>query len=101
MGDQDKLWAPHICCRNCYASLTQWLNGKRKSMPFSVPMVWREPTNHFSDCVFCLTQITGHCKKNGVEIVYPARRSALRPLDHASQSIPISIPPSFLDINQK
>ena len=55
--EQDKLWAPHICCRNCYASLTQWLNRKCKSMPFAVLMVWHEPTNHFSDCYFCVTQI--------------------------------------------
>ena len=37
VGDQDKSRGPHICYRNCYAFLTQWLNGKRKSMPFAVP----------------------------------------------------------------
>ena len=58
VGDQDKSWAPHTCCKNCYASLTQWLNGKRKRIPFAVPMVWREPTNHFSDCYFCLTKVS-------------------------------------------
>ena len=41
IGDQDKAWAPHICCKNCYADSTQWLNGKQKSMPFAVPMIWR------------------------------------------------------------
>ena len=43
VGDQDKSWAPHICCTVCYSGLTQWLNGKRKAMTFAVPMVWREP----------------------------------------------------------
>ena len=42
LGDQDKPWAPHLCCSTCYSSLTKWLNGKRNSMPFSVPMIWRE-----------------------------------------------------------
>ena len=42
IGDQDKSWAPHVCCTVCYSGLTQWLSGKRNSMPFAVPMVWRE-----------------------------------------------------------
>jgi len=46
LRDQDKTWAPHVCCTVCYSGL----NGKWKKMPFAVPMVWREPTNHHSDC---------------------------------------------------
>ena len=30
VGDQDKTWAPHVCCENCYTGLTQWLNRKLK-----------------------------------------------------------------------
>ena len=54
IGDQDKSWAPHICCRKCATDLSQWLNGKRHAMPFAVPMVWREPSNHTTDCYFCM-----------------------------------------------
>ena len=54
VGDQDKSWAPHICCYSCATNLRQWLNGKRKSMPFAVPMIWREPTDHTSNCYFCM-----------------------------------------------
>lgn len=43
IGDQDKDWAPHVCCRTCAVNLSQWLNGKRKAMPFAVPMIWRSP----------------------------------------------------------
>ena len=68
-------------------------------MPFAVPMVWLESTNHFSDCYFCLTEITGHSKKSNAKIVYPDCPSALPPPDHASQGILIPIPSSFLDIN--
>ena len=39
IGDQDKSWAPHYCCNTCASNLRQWLNKKRKSMPFAVPMI--------------------------------------------------------------
>jgi hypothetical protein len=42
VGDQDKPWAKGSRC-----------------MPFAIPMVWREPMDHVSDCYFCLTRITG------------------------------------------
>ena len=64
-------------------------------------MVWHKPTNRFSDCYFCLTQITGHFKKSKAKIVYPDCPSASRPLDHAFQGILIPIPLSFLDINSE
>ena len=42
VGNEDKKWAIHICCNHCGTSLLSWLDGKRKQMPFAVPMVWRE-----------------------------------------------------------
>ena len=42
IGDQDKSWAPHICCKPCYNGLTAWFNGKKAAFNFAVPMVWRE-----------------------------------------------------------
>ena len=98
VGDQDKSWAPHIRCRNCYVSMTQWLIGKRKSMPFVVPMVWREPTNHFSNCYFCLTKVLGHSKKSKSKIVYRDCPSALRPVAHAPKNIPVPSLPSQLEL---
>ncbi|KAI6659906.1 hypothetical protein LOD99_14246 [Oopsacas minuta] len=95
VGDQDKNWAPHICCTVCYASLIQWLNGKKKSMPFAVPMIWREPKNHTSDCYFCTTNIAGFSPKNKSKIIYPTCKSALKPVEHdAGNGIPVPIPPS-------
>ena len=35
-GDQDKEWAPHVCCAPCNLMLSAWMNGKRKAMPFFV-----------------------------------------------------------------
>ena len=73
IGDQDKSWALHICCRKCATDLSQWLNGKRHAMPFVVPMVWREPSNHTTDCYFCMVPPVsgGVTKKKKWTIVYP------------------------------
>jgi len=27
--DQDKKWAPHVCCTTCSSKLNAWVNGKR------------------------------------------------------------------------
>lgn len=96
VGDQDRTWAPHICCSVCYVGLTQWLNGKRKSMPFAVPMIWREPRDHHSDCYFCMTNIAGYSKKNKSAIHYPNCDSALKPVPHDEQN-PVPNPPVCLD----
>jgi len=55
LGDQDKKWAPHIMCKSCAIGLGGWINRKGMAMPFAVPKVWREPSNHSSGCYFCLT----------------------------------------------
>ncbi|KAK2579003.1 hypothetical protein KPH14_002068 [Odynerus spinipes] len=49
-------------------------------MPFNVSMVWREPSDHATDCYFCWTNITGFNKKNKRQIVYPTVPSAIRPV---------------------
>lgn len=96
IGDQDKQWAPHICCNSCASSLRNWLNRKKRSMRFAVPMVWREPTNHVNDCYFCMTphvgQGTGISKKKKSVINYPNIPSAIRPVPH-SDELPIPEPP--------
>ena len=99
VSDQERTWAPHICCTVCYVGLTQWLNGKRKSMPFAIPMIWREPRDHHSDCYFCMTNIAGFSKKNKTGIVYPNCESALRPVAHdAENTIPVA--PSQADLER-
>ena len=92
LGDQDKLWAPRIICNTCSTSLRKWFSRKIKSMPFAVPMIWREPTNHATDCYFCMTNVKGMNKKNKNKIKYPDIPSAIRPVPH-SDDLPIPIPP--------
>ena len=82
VGDQDKKWAPHICCNRCRTSLLFWLDGKRKQMPFAVPMVWREQSDHVTDCYFCMMNIKGFFRKNKSEISNPICRSAIKPVSH-------------------
>jgi hypothetical protein len=53
-GGQDKSWAPHVCSTSCSPNLNAWVNRKGCSMPFTVPLVWREPTNHLTAFYFCM-----------------------------------------------
>ena len=63
-------------------------------MPFAAPMIWREPTDHVTDCYFCLTNIKGFSKKkNKSKNVYPSCQSALKPVPHGTD-IPIPKAPS-------
>ena len=93
VGDQDKPWAPHICCNSCVTSLNEWLKKKRKAMPFAGPMIWREPTDHVNDCYFCLTPSMkkGFNSKKKSLIEYPNIPSAIRPVPH-SDELPIPEP---------
>ena len=53
-------------------------------MPFVVPVVWREPSNHATDCYFCKVPPVsgGIAKKKKWTIVYPNIPSALYPFPH-------------------
>lgn len=90
VSDQDKPWAPKICCYSCSRALCGWLKGTHKSMPFAVPMIWRESKNHANDCYFCMTVIKGFTSaKSKKKIQYPNLPSAMRPVPHdASMPIP-------------
>ncbi|XP_064117706.1 uncharacterized protein LOC135223132 [Macrobrachium nipponense] len=93
LGDQDKPFAPHICCKTCAENLRDWRNKKRKcmpfgvpmvwkSMPFGVPMVWREGKDHVTDSYFCMTNLKGINRKNKHNVQYPDVPSAIKPVPH-------------------
>ena len=92
IGDQDRVWAPKQSCNSCALSLTGWLKGTHKSMPFAVPMVWRKPRDHGLDCYFCLTNIKGFSKNMKHKIRYPNLDSARRPVKH-DFCLPVPVPP--------
>ena len=56
-----------------------------RSMPFAIPMVWREPTDHVSDCYFCLTSITGVIAKSKQTVQHPNLPSAMRLVPHSAE----------------
>ena len=89
LGDQDKAWAPHMVCKACTETLRGWTNGKR-SLNFGIPMVWREPTNHVTDCYFCTVDVTGINRKNRGNLKYRDLQSARRPVAHCDE-IPVPI----------
>ena len=51
-------------------------------MPFAVPMVRRELSDHVTDCYICMTNIKGFSRKNKSKISYPVCRSVIKPVLH-------------------
>ena len=86
LGDQDKDWAPHVVCNRCATCLLRWMKNGKNKMPFDVPMVWREPTDHATDCYFCLSNTSGYTNKSKKTPVYSNVPSALRPVQSEDQS---------------
>ena len=97
LGDPDKTWAPHIICKSCKESLRLGTTGNRTPLELGIPMVWHEPTNHFDDCYFCMTNLVGYNKKNQKTILYPSIPSATRPIPLYDEN-PVSAFKELLDI---
>jgi len=96
LGDQDKAFAPHICCKIYVEGLRRCSNKKQTYLSFGVPMVWREGKDHTTDCYFCMTNLNGINRKNKQHVKYPDVPSAIKPVPHGTE-IPIPTPPDNLD----
>lgn len=71
--NQNESWVPNISCKTCEVNLSLWWTGKRDQMSFAVPMTWRKPRNHRTDCYFCMKIVKGfspvkHCEDFPVPI---------------------------------
>lgn len=98
LGDQDKPFAPHICCKTCVQNLRDWRNKTRKSMPSGVPMVWWEGKDHITDCYFCMTKLQGINHKNKHHVQYPDVPSAIKPVPHGP-GVPVPEPDVNMDLS--
>ena len=85
LGDQDKAWASNILCKKCVEHIRQWTKKEIKSLHFGIPMVWREPKNHLTDCYFCAANTKGINRKSRNSLVYPNLESAIRPIPHCNE----------------
>ncbi|GBN22004.1 hypothetical protein AVEN_175745-1 [Araneus ventricosus] len=85
IGDQDRSWAIHKVCKQCVDSLRMWTKGSRDKFPFGIPMIWREPRDHSSDCYFSIVETSGYNKKKKCKIEYPSLPSEIRPVPHSAE----------------
>jgi len=60
-------------------------------------MVWRESTDHVSDCYFCLTSITGVRVKSKHTAQYPNLPSVMRPVPHSAE-LPVPKTPTNITL---
>ena len=95
-------WTPHIVCKSYAIRLGGWINRNRMAMPFAIPMAWREPLNHSSDCYFCLTPpvASGMNGKNKHRFGYPNIPSAIRTVPHG-EDLPVPEPPKEYNLNSE
>jgi len=101
LGDQDKKWGPHIVCKSCAIRLGGQINYKGMAMPFAVPVVWREPSNHSSDCYFCLTPLVASgMNRKRQRIDYLNISSAIRSAPHGDD-LPMPEPPKEYNLNSE
>ena len=92
VGDQDKPWAPHYCCEYCKKTLEGWFRGEKRSLKFSNPRVWLEPTDHSTNCYFCMVDVSKRRKgKNAAPVNYPDIPSSIAPIPHCSK-YPVPVP---------
>ena len=70
-------------------------------MPFAVPMVWRKPSNHSSDCYFCLTPpVASGMNRKKHRIYYLNIPSAIRSAPHGGD-LPVPEPPKEYHLNSE
>ena len=94
--DSGKSWAPQFICLTCACNLRGWLRKAKKNnhLPFGVPMIWRESSNHTTDCYFCLANITGFSYKARASVKYPDVQSVSKPVPHHPVTCPIPTAPA-------
>ena len=81
LGDQDKSYAPHIVCANCYEILSKWAQPnirRQRYFLFDWPMSWREQADHENDCYFCCTNTKGKSSSHRKTMLYANVKSVTK-----------------------
>ena len=91
-----------LCAKSCAIRLGGSISRKGMAMPFAVPLVWREPSNHSSDCYFCLTPpvASGMNRKKKQKIDYSNIPSAITPVPHG-EDLPVPELPKEYSLNSE
>ncbi|XP_076367914.1 uncharacterized protein LOC143255711 isoform X2 [Tachypleus tridentatus] len=62
-------------------------------MKFAISRIWREPTDHLSNCYFCMVDPSKRrAGKNASAIMYPDLPPSIAPVPHCPE-IPVPTPP--------
>lgn len=70
-----------------------WYRGEKRAMKFAIPRIWREPTDHSSNCYFCMVDPSKRrTGKSAPPIMYPDIPSSIAPVAHCLE-LPIPTPP--------
>lgn len=70
-----------------------WYRGEKRAMKFAIPRIWREPSDHSSNCYFCIVDPSKRrTGKNAAPIIYPNIPSSIAPVPHGPE-FPVPTPP--------
>jgi hypothetical protein len=73
-------------------SFAGWYRGEKRVKKFANPRIWREPTDHSSNCYFCMVDPSKRRNgKNAPTIMYPDIPSSIAPLLHCTE-LPVPTP---------
>ena len=64
-------------------------------------MIWRESSNHTTDCYFCLTDVRGFSYKTRASVKYPDVPSVSKPVAHDSVACPIPTAPTEFTVDEE
>ncbi|KAL7868474.1 hypothetical protein SRHO_G00098580 [Serrasalmus rhombeus] len=89
VGDQDN---HGLLISHCKKILEGWYRGEKRAMHFAVPRIWREPTDHSTNCYFCMVDPSKRrTGKNATPVTYPDIPSSIAPV-HCPE-LPVPTPP--------
>ncbi|XP_076367630.1 uncharacterized protein LOC143255614 [Tachypleus tridentatus] len=67
--------------------------GERTAKKFAIPTIWHEPTDHFSNCYFCMVDpLKCQASKNASAIMCPYLSSSIAPVPHCPELPVLTLP---------